>query len=164
MKHKNFLVCMYNGPTQILLLLLFVIFSISFFTINYSGALELKSFYSGLFAIANTDKINNNVVAIINPVLDNITKLNLTKGQDYTITVDAGKGGYDWYIGPGLNDSVINISKQFQISSPKLLGGPGKVIFTIKAIDKGTSDFKITLKRNWENTILDHRIYKINVN
>ena len=164
MNHKKFLVCVYGRPKHILLLLLFVIFSILFFTINYSGAPELKSFYSGLFAMTNTDKINNNVVVSINPVVDNVTKLNLTKGQEYTITVDAGKGGYDWYIEPGLNDSVINVSKQFQISSPKLLGGPGKVIFTIKAIDKGTSDFKITLKRNWENNILDSRIYNINVN
>ena len=164
MKHDNCLASVYDRPKYILFMILSIIFLFSFFTINYPGQLELKSFYSELFAMANTDKINNNVIAIINPVVDNVTKLNLTKGQEYTITVDAGKGGYDWYMESGLNDGVINVSKQFQISSPKLLGGPGKVIFTIKAMEKGTSEFKITLKRNWENNILDYRIYNINVN
>jgi predicted secreted protein len=163
MKRKNFLAYVYGGPKLILLMLSSVIFLFSFFTINYCDAVESKSFYFDLLTMVDTDKINN-IVAIINPVVEDVTKLNLTKGQEYIITMDAGKGGYDWYVEPDLNNTVINVSKEFQISSPNLLGGPGKVIFTIKAIEKGTSDFKITLKRNWENNAIDSRIYTINVN
>jgi predicted secreted protein len=162
MKCKYFLSCVYGRPKHILLMLSSVIFLFSF-TINYCDAVELKSFYFDFITVANTDKINN-IVAIINPIVHNVTKLNLTKGQEYAITMEAGKGGYDWYIEPDINNTVINISKEFQISLPKLLGGPGKVIFIVKAIEKGTSDFKITLKRNWENNVLDYRIYNINVN
>lgn len=100
----------------------------------------------------------------VNPPIDDKEKnITLEKGQEFTITLDSiPTSGYKWI--PTFNTYTINIiSHNFQPTSPILIGGSGKEIFTFKAMNSGATVLKMVYKRSWEQQIVAEKKFFIDV-
>jgi inhibitor of cysteine peptidase len=91
---------------------------------------------------------------------ENIT---LTKGQEFTITLDSNPtSGYKWF--PAFNTYTINfISHHFHPNSSRVIGGSGKDIFTFRAINSGVTVLKMVYKRSWEQQSIAKKTFFIDV-
>jgi predicted secreted protein len=96
-------------------------------------------------------------------VISETNIVNLAKGQEHVISLSTSKGGFDWHADPGYNKTVIDVSERYESPSSKIPGSGSTVLFTIKALETGSTNFELIQKRDWE--INTHQIiqYKINV-
>jgi len=94
---------------------------------------------------------------------DKEQNITVRKGQEFTITLDSNPtSGYIWVA--AFNTYTINvISHDFQPTSPKLIGGSGKDVFTFKAISSGTTVLKMVCKRSWEQRFVAEKNFFIHV-
>jgi inhibitor of cysteine peptidase len=100
----------------------------------------------------------------VNPPLDDKEQnITVRKGQEFTITLDSNPtSGYKWV--PTFNNYMINIiSHNFQPTSPVVIGGSGKDIFTFKARNTGSTVLKMVYKRSWEQQFVDEKNFLIDI-
>ena len=90
-------------------------------------------------------------------------KIRLKKGEELTITLDSiPTGGYDWL--PAFNHDVICIiSRKVERNPESAVGGSTKTVFKFKTINFGTTNLKISYKRNWEPNVVAEKSYLIEV-
>jgi len=70
--------------------------------------------------------------------------------------------GYDWFFGneKELKDFVQLTKTEFQMN-PSYSGGPGKKVFTFRALKSGRISLKFIKRKTWQDKEADHRIIKI---
>lgn len=90
-------------------------------------------------------------------------KIQLKKGEELTITLDSiPTGGYDWLLSFN-HDVICIISRKVERKSENALGGSTKTVFKFKTINFGTTNLKMSYKRNWESNVVAEKSYLIEV-
>jgi predicted secreted protein len=90
----------------------------------------------------------------------------VTTREDALFTIkfknDAPTTGYSWYWAneKELRDSVQLIKTEVQ-NNPSFSGGPGRQIFTMRAMKKGRISLKFTKRQPWQDKEVDHKIIKV---
>ncbi len=136
------------------------IFFIGVFLIGFTDSLQYKTLP---IKKNNMSNLITNTTTLNSIMTHELNIINLKKGQEYVIALEIGKGGYEWHADPDYNKTVLAISEIYESPLTKIPGTSAKVVFTIKALELGSSNFELIQKRNWENNILQIIYYKINV-
>ncbi|KAK2962353.1 putative inhibitor of cysteine peptidase [Blattamonas nauphoetae] len=101
-----------------------------------------------------------------------ITTLTKKVGETFVIELPSNPTtGYQWYMNPIesnapkicdlVSQKYQSDTKQSNSALFRKVGGGGKQVFTMKAKEKGTSNYEFVYKRSWENTNPAPTIYQI---
>jgi inhibitor of cysteine peptidase len=115
-------------------------------------------------SIKNQRHNKRSTTTFVNPPMDDKEEnITLTKGQEFTITLDSNPtSGFKWL--PKFDGSIINlVSHDFQSSTTKRIGSSGKDIFIFLAISSGSDKLKMFYKRSWEEQFVAEKVFVINV-
>ncbi|MCX5906628.1 MAG: protease inhibitor I42 family protein [Deltaproteobacteria bacterium] len=76
-------------------------------------------------------------------------------GQEFTFTLESNPStGYQWQLARPLDEAIIMlIRSEYQQPESKLLGAPGKEVWTFKGMGPGKATIDLNYVRPWEKNI-----------
>ena len=88
-------------------------------------------------------------------------------GKDFEIKLKANvTTGYQWFLDENYDKNVLTFIKQDYVAdktAQPMVGSGGTAIFSLKAKQKGTTKLKLQYKRFHEETAVEMKVYKIEV-
>jgi inhibitor of cysteine peptidase len=75
--------------------------------------------------------------------------------EQFVIALESNPStGYSWQMVEPLDEKVVEfVSSTFEASKTKLIGAPGKELFTFRAAGKGSTKISFTYQRPWEKGV-----------
>ncbi len=86
--------------------------------------------------------------------------LNYTTGEEIKVELEQNiTTGYRWVQAANSDSTIVTLVKSEYISNEEIIGGPGKVMFTFKALKPGKTTIELQYARSWESKPAETRTY-----
>jgi inhibitor of cysteine peptidase len=76
-------------------------------------------------------------------------------GREFTITLESNPStGYQWQLAKPLDGEIVKrVGSEYQAPETKLLGAPGKEVWTFKGVGPGSTAIELNYLRPWEKNM-----------
>ncbi|MCX5873792.1 MAG: protease inhibitor I42 family protein [Deltaproteobacteria bacterium] len=91
-------------------------------------------------------------------------EIDATLKKPFRIVLSAATGstGYSWF--PNFDKSLLKLKKSWnEKPETKLIGASGKQVFVFIPLKPGKTKIEMTLKRPWESSIAEAKVYLVSV-
>lgn len=95
-------------------------------------------------------------------------RIDVAVGQEFTVTLASNATtGYHWELSAPLDEAVVRlIGSDYRAADTKLLGAPGKEVWTFQAVGPGQTVITLKYVRPWEKNVapIETASYRVTVN